>query len=124
MLAAWLLAFAGIQGGQRLRERNAVAELPPAEPGAPNVLVIVLDTLRADHLAAYGYARPTSPNFDRVAQQGVLFENAISTTSWSLPSHVSLLTGRYQFEHGIGNVQPAPWMGWGDKGLGGFPTPG
>ncbi len=124
VLAAWLLVFAGIQGGQRLRERNVVAELPPAEPGAPNVLVIVLDTLRADHLAAYGYARPTSPNFDRVAQQGVLFENAISTTSWSLPSHVSLLTGRYQFEHGIGNVQPAPWLGWGDKGLGGFPTLG
>ena len=91
---------------------------------APNVLVIVVDTLRADHVSAYGYTRATSPNLDRMAQQGVLFENAVSTSSWSLPSHVSLLTGRYQFEHGIGNVQPAPWLGWGSQGLGGFPTLG
>jgi len=88
------------------------------------VLVIVVDTLRADHVSSYGYARPTTPNLDRIAQQGTLFENAVSTTSWSLPSHVSLLTGRYQFEHGVGNVQPAPWLGWGNKGLGGFPTLG
>jgi arylsulfatase A-like enzyme len=59
-----------------------------------------------------------------LAQQGVLFENSISTTSRSLPSHVSLLTGRYQFEHGVGNVQPEPWLGWGGKGLDGFPTLG
>jgi len=124
MLAVWILAFGGIQGGKWLQERNAVAHLPAAAAGAPNVLVIVVDTLRADHLSAYGYARPTSPNFDRMAQEGVQFENAVSTASWSLPSHVSLLTGRYQFEHGIGNVQPAPWLGWGSKGLGGFPTLG
>ena len=124
IVAAWILAFAGIQGGNWLHERNVVTHLPPAAPGAPNVLVIVVDTLRADHLFSYGYARPISPNFDRLAQQGVLFKNAISTTSWSLPSHVSLLTGRYQFEHRIGNVQPEPWLGWGSKGLGGFPTLG
>lgn len=122
--AAWLLVFAGIEGGQWLYERHAVSHLPPAVPGAPNVLVIVVDTLRADHLSTYGYGRPTSPNIDRLAQQGVLFENAISTSSWSLPSHVSLLTGRYQFEHGVGNVQPEPWLGWGDKGLGGYRTLG
>ena len=110
-MRAWILAFAGIQGGKRLQERNAVAHLPAAAAGAPNVLVIVMDTLRADHVSAYGYARPTSPNFDRMAQQGVLFENAVSTTSWSLPSHVSLLTGRYQFEHGIGNCA-AGSRGW------------
>ncbi|MGH9504435.1 MAG: sulfatase-like hydrolase/transferase [Terriglobales bacterium] len=124
IVAAWLLTFAGIQGGKWLGERIAVAQLPAAAPEAPNVLVIVVDTLRADHLSAYGYARPVSPNFDRLAAQGVLFENAISTTSWSLPSHVSLLTGRYQFEHGVGNVQPEPWTGWGRKGLGGSPTLG
>ncbi|MGC2185898.1 MAG: sulfatase [Terriglobales bacterium] len=124
ILALWIFVFTGMQGGKRLQERNAVAHLPAAAPDAPNVLVIVEDTLRADHVSAYGYARPTSPNFDRLAQQGVRFENAISTTSWSLPSHISLLTGRYQFEHGIGNVQPAPWLGWGRTGLGGFPTLG
>jgi sulfatase-like protein len=124
MVVAWVLAFAGIQGGKGLHERNALAQLPIAKPGAPNVLVIVEDTLRADHLSSYGYARPTSPNFDRLALQGVLFENAISTSSWSLPSHVSLLTGRYQFEHGVGSVQPEPWLGWRNKGMGGFPTLG
>ena len=85
VLALWILVFAGIQGGKRLQERNAVANLPAAAPGAPNVLVIVMDTLRADHLSAYGYARPTSPNFDRLAQQGVLFENAISPLRGACP---------------------------------------
>lgn len=124
VVAAWILAFALIQGGKWLEERNAVAQLPAAAPGAPNVLVIVVDTLRADHVSSYGYARPTSPTFDRLAQQGVRFQNAISACSWSLPSHVSLLTGRYQFEHGVGSVQPEPWLGWGDKGMGGFPALG
>ena len=124
MVAAWILAFAGIQGGKWLEERTAVAHLPPAAAGAPNVLVIVVDTLRADHVSSYGYARSTSPNFDRLAQQGVRFQNAISACSWSLPSHVSLLTGRYQFEHGVGSVQSEPWLGWGKKGMGGFPALG
>ena len=113
-----------IQGGKWWQERSAVAALPPAAPGAPNVLVIVIDTLRADHVSAYGYPRPTTPNLDRLAQQGVLFENAISPSSWSLPSHVSLVTGRYLHDHHVGQVQPEPWLGWGNSGLGGFPTLG
>ncbi len=124
MLAVWVLVFAAIQGGQWLYERNAVSHLPPAVAGAPNVLVIVVDTLRADHVSSYGYERPTTPNLDRLAQLGVSFQNAVSTSSWSLPSHVSLVTGRYLFEHGVGNVQPEPWLGWGDKGLGGYATLG
>jgi arylsulfatase A-like enzyme len=124
LVAGWGLTLAGIQGGQWLHERHAVAQLPPAASGAPNVLVIVVDTLRADHVSSYGYARPTTPNLDRIAQQGVIFENAISPSSWSLPSHVSLVTGRYLFEHGVGNVQPEPWLGWDGKGLGGFSSLG
>lgn len=124
MVAAWALAFTGIQGGKWLDEHNAVAHLPAPTPGAPNVLLIVVDTLRADHVSSYGYTRPTTPNFDRLAQRGVRFDNAISPCSWSLPSHVSLLTGLYQFEHGVGSVQPEPWLGWGNKGMGGFPTLG
>jgi arylsulfatase A-like enzyme len=124
MVAVWVLAFAGIQGGKWLDERNAVAHLPAAAPGSPNVLVIVVDTLRADHVSSYGYTRPTTPNLDLLAQQGVRFENAISPCSWSLPSHVSLLTGLYQFEHSVGSVQPEPWLGWGNKGMGGFPSLG
>lgn len=100
VVALFLFAWVGIQGGKWWQEQRALANLPPAQPGAPNVLVIVVDTLRADHLGAYGYTRATSPNIDQLAREGILFENAISTSSWTLPSHASLLTGRYPYEHG------------------------
>jgi arylsulfatase A-like enzyme len=99
LVAAAVLAFLGIQGGSWLKERLAVAGLPPSAPDAPNIMVIVVDTLRADHLSSYGYLRPTSPNIDHLAQQGVLFESAFSTAPWTAPSHASLLTGRYPYEH-------------------------
>src|SRR5579863_164678 len=99
VFAATLLALVGIQGGLRLKERVATALLPAISPSSPNILVIVVDTLRADHISTYGYARATSPNLDRIAEQGVLFENAFASSSWSLPSHASLLTGRFQYEH-------------------------
>jgi arylsulfatase A-like enzyme len=89
----------GIQGGRALSERLFVSGLPAPTKGAPNVLVIVVDTLRADHLSTYGYGLPTSPNFDRFAKSGAVFENAFSTSSWTLPSHASLLTGTYPHEH-------------------------
>ncbi len=95
-----VLLFAGIEGSAWWSARQAEAALPPALPGTPNVLVVVFDALRADHVSAYGYARATSPGVDRVAAAGVLFENAHSTSSWTLPSHASLLTGRATYEHG------------------------
>ena len=67
----------------------------------PNFLLISIDTLRADHLGAYGYERPTSPNLDAFAAGGVLFENALAQSPWTLPSHASLLTGLYTTGHGI-----------------------
>ena len=103
-LPALAIAVALVAGGVHVRrllvQRANVAELPEARRGAPNVLLIVMDTVRADHLSTLGYARPTSPHLDQVAAQGVLFENAISTSSWTLPALASLLTGRYPFEHG------------------------
>ena len=68
------------------------AALPPLEQ-APNVLLISIDTLRADHLGSYGYPRPTSPRLDQLAREGARFETAVAPTSWTLPSHMSLLTG-------------------------------
>jgi hypothetical protein len=124
MVAIFVLVLVAIQGGKWLDERVAEASLPAAASGAPNVLVIVVDTLRADHLSAYGYSRPTSPQIDRIAKQGVLFENAIAPCSWSLPSHGSLITGRYPLEHGLVNVEPMPWLGWGKSSLRGYPTIG
>jgi arylsulfatase A-like enzyme len=120
----FVAAFLGIEGTQCWIERSEVAALPPAATGAPNVLVIVIDTLRADHVSSYGYSRPTTPNLDRLAEEGVLFQNATSPSSWSLPSHVSLVTGRYLHDHKVGDVQPEPWFGWGNSGLRGFPTIG
>ncbi len=67
----------------------------------PNVLVISADTLRPDHLGCYGYERNTSPNIDALARRGALFSNALSTSSWTLPSHASMLTGRYPASHGV-----------------------
>ncbi|HEY7096057.1 MAG TPA: sulfatase [Terriglobales bacterium] len=122
--AVALLTFAGIEGGHKLAEQGALVKLPPPKAGAPNVLVVVVDTLRADHLSCYGYARPTSLNLDRMAKQGVLFENAISAASWSLPSHASMLTGRYQFEHRVSDVDGTPIRDSAIAPLGGFLTLG
>jgi len=64
------------------------------EPPRPrNVLLISIDTLRADHLGCYGYPRPISPNLDRLALEGVLFEEARSPTAWTLQGHASMLSG-------------------------------
>ena len=65
----------------------------------PNVLFIVLDTVRADHLSCYGYEKRTTPNIDRVSQEGVVFGNAFSAAPWTLPSHSSMFTGLYPSQH-------------------------
>lgn len=121
---AGLLALVGIPGARWLREHRALAQLPSAAPNAPNVLVIVVDTLRADHLSSYGYSRPTSPNIDRLAREGVLFDNAVSSCSWTYPSHVSLITGRYLFEHGAGQPETIPLFARNKSSFGGYPTIG
>jgi arylsulfatase A-like enzyme len=68
----------------------------------PNILVLVADTLRADHVSGYGYQRPTTPRIDRLAAEGQLFLNAYSASSWTLPAHASLFTGRRVYEHHAG----------------------
>jgi arylsulfatase A-like enzyme len=72
---------------------------PPAPP--PNLLVVTLDTVRADHLSAYGYERDTSPQLARLASEGVRFALAYSAASTTLPSHASLFTGQPPIEHGV-----------------------
>ena len=66
-----------------------------------NAILVTVDTLRPDHLGCYGYARATSPNLDRLARSGVLFRTVVSVSSWTLPSHASILTGLYPAEHGV-----------------------
>jgi arylsulfatase A-like enzyme len=67
-----------------------------------NVLLIGIDTLRADHLGCYGYERSTSPNIDQLAEEGIAFETAVSQCPWTLPSFASVLTSLYPTQHGAG----------------------
>lgn len=73
-----------------------------ARAGAPNVLLIVMDTVRADATSLGGSARATTPNLATLARRGARFERAIATAPWTLPSHASLFTGRWAWELGVG----------------------
>lgn len=64
-----------------------------ALPGVRNVILISIDTLRADHLGCYGYERPTSPSIDAFASRGARFEKAMSSSSWTVPAHMTMFTG-------------------------------
>jgi arylsulfatase A-like enzyme len=91
----------------------AGAWLPGCDSKAPlcagcNVVLISMDTLRADHLGAYGYARPTSPNIDRLAARSVVFEKAVAQSAWTRPAHASMFSGRYPSEHGIVGINGEP----------------
>jgi len=84
----------------------APAPLPAARQGAPDVVVVVLGGVRADHLGAFGYARPTSPRFDALARDGTLFTDAVAPATWPLPSLASLFTGRLPSAHGAHQEHP------------------
>lgn len=114
MLQADLSAYAGQMVTLRLtvdtRENSRgdyaywgspiIYERSDAEDAVP-VIFISCDTLRADHLSCYGYERETSPNLDMFRKDAVLFENAMCTVAWTLPSHVSMFTGLYPKNHGV-----------------------
>jgi arylsulfatase A-like enzyme len=67
--------------------------------GPPNLLLISVDTLRADHLSCYGYHRMTSPQMDELARAGIRFENAVAASTWTLSSHATMLTGLFPSTH-------------------------
>ena len=70
-------------------------------PTRPNVLLISLDTLRADHLGCYGYERDTSPFIDRLAAESIVFERAFTPAAWTLIAHMTMLTGLFPLQHGV-----------------------
>lgn len=87
----WGAALAGV----------ALAGCPWFAPEPPpDVIVVVWDTVRADHLSLYGYPRPTTPNLEALGRRGVVFEQARSPGIWTLPSHASLFTARWPESHG------------------------
>ena len=77
-----------------------------ARSKSPNIVLIVSDATRADHLSCYGYYRNTTPNIDGLAKRGVLFENAVSSSSWTLPAMASIFTSLLPHQHGAGADLP------------------
>lgn len=94
LTAMVLLLAAVVTGVRAFQERRALGSLG-APPSGPNVLLVILDTVRAASLSLYGYQRSTSPWMERFATSGVRFDRALSTAPWTLPSHGSLFTGRW-----------------------------
>jgi arylsulfatase A-like enzyme len=72
--------------------------------GYPNVLFIVVDTLRADHLSLYGYPVETSPKLDEFSEGAVVFDNTVSVSPWTLPSHATMFTGKYVYHHNTTDI--------------------
>ncbi len=97
LLSALVLATAGVSlSRQKSAEINFAKSLPtPPLAGSPNVLLIVMDTVRAESLGLHGYFRDTTPNLSRWGKKGVRFDWAMSTAPWTFPSHCSILTGQW-----------------------------
>ncbi|HXT19598.1 MAG TPA: sulfatase [Thermoanaerobaculia bacterium] len=101
---AVLLALAAVSCGGERRRHDDTAQLTDASTAAAptrGYVVISIDTLRADHLGCYGYAKPTSPFLDELARRGTLFEEAYAQYPSTLVSHMSMFTGLYPREHGV-----------------------
>ncbi|UCF34917.1 MAG: sulfatase [Phycisphaerales bacterium] len=111
LAAIALLALIPSAGGCRKSDPSK-----PSQAGGqhPNVILISIDTLRADHLSTYGYFRKTSPILDRLAAQSIVFDQAFTPMSHTLPAHVSMVTGMHPATH---NVLTNGWQYTGS-----FPT--
>ena len=104
-----ILANFGLESWRdhRGNSRVAVPSVGSSSNSKPkNVILMVLDTVRAESLGLYGYARDTSPNLASLASRGILFDRAFSTAPWTAPSHASLFTGRWPHELSIGWDRP------------------
>ncbi len=100
-------ALCGWNGARSLMgQRWASLTSPAASPGAMNVVLMVMDTVRADHLSLHGYHRATTPNLERLAARGVRFDQARATAPWTLPSHASMFTGLWPHQTEVGEDRP------------------
>jgi arylsulfatase A-like enzyme len=91
-LVALLVAHAGC---------TSTPVIPAGDPLRPDVILVSIDTLRADHLSCYGHDRPTSPFMDGLAANGVRFDHARSTSPWTLPAHTTMLSGQLPSTHQV-----------------------
>jgi arylsulfatase A-like enzyme len=103
-LASFVVVWVVLKGQARL------SGLAPkgADESQPNVVMIALDTARADHFSSYGYSQSTTPNLDNLAKRGVLFETAIAPAPWTLPSFATVFTGLLPHQNQTGWEAPLP----------------
>lgn len=107
MLALSILLAAGCERAGGSAGKSGAR---PAPEHRPNIVLIVIDTARADHFSCYGYGARTTPNVDALAAHGILFRNARSVAPWTLPSHMSMFTGLPPRDHG------ATWAAFSEPG--------
>ena len=102
--ALLVLALLPVPGafGAGPRETEPAPEPARAEPGQPDVVLVTIDTLRADRLGAYGRSPSITPEMDRIAAEGVVFSRTLASSPWTLPSVASILTGLPAVRHGAG----------------------
>ena len=79
----------------------------PAKSGPTNIVLVSLDTLRADRLGCHGNPRNPSPAIDTLCAEGVSFDRAIANSPWTIPSHATLLTGQFPRSHGVKGADKA-----------------
>ncbi len=101
LVSIGVILLAASLGGCRRAFPPAAPLQQPAWPAQPDVLLVTIDTLRADSVGFAGNRRVSTPNLDRLAEQGVVFTNAHAQNVVTLPSHVNILTGLYPFQHGV-----------------------
>ncbi|MBN2529788.1 MAG: sulfatase [Deltaproteobacteria bacterium] len=82
-------------------KRLPLKYIPKKSPQKPNVVLIILDAINAGHMSAYGYARKTTPNLEKLTRQGIVFTNHISNSSWTRPSFTTIITGMTKKQHGV-----------------------
>lgn len=99
---------AGFDVSEAADESGAATSTVAVARDSPNVLLLVLDTVRAKSLSIYGYEKETTPNLAKLARRGVVFDHAVAPAPWTLPSHASMLTGLPPHEHGADWCSPLP----------------
>jgi arylsulfatase A-like enzyme len=100
-LALLLVIIAGaVRIFVRRQDGGGLSGISATSSTLPNIIVIIMDTVRQDRLSCYGYSRETSPNLERLSKTSRVYDNAYSTSGWTAPAHASLFTGLYPIAHG------------------------
>ncbi len=102
IIAILLIGIGGALLYIKMHSSSKEAMVTQSKPAVdrPNIILITMDTTRADHLSCYGYPKHTTPHLDKIASEGVMFKNAYAPSPWTLPSHASLFTSMYPARHG------------------------